>query len=323
MDPILWVDDDPDVLFMIRRTLEGRFTVEIADGPEQALSWIAAGKRYAVVGSDMRMSGMDGATFLQRLAVLTPDTVAVMMTGPNELSVAQHAVNEGHVFMFLTKSADQQLTPASSGYLSKRAARDVLEHTLVGAVKAPMDVLALAQPAFSRAGAGALISWPARRAGSGHRLADRACRPALPTGLHRPAPSDHAARGRREAIAPDEQLLYETYPQVGSDLLARIPRLEQVAEIIKCQAMRFDGAGRIDRRTSESIPLGARMFKIAVDFHRLCCSGLPAESALIRRQARDGWYDPDLLHAFGRCTGLDAWESVRVVAVSEIVVGME
>jgi CheY-like chemotaxis protein len=67
MERVLWVDDDPNFLFLATRTLEKRFALETSTRAEEALQWIADGRSFGVIISDMRMPGMDGRAFLRRL----------------------------------------------------------------------------------------------------------------------------------------------------------------------------------------------------------------------------------------------------------------
>jgi CheY-like chemotaxis protein len=67
MERVLWVDDDPNFLYLVTRTLQKRFALETSTRAEEALQWIADGRSFGVIISDMRMPGMDGRAFLRRL----------------------------------------------------------------------------------------------------------------------------------------------------------------------------------------------------------------------------------------------------------------
>ena len=60
---ILFVDDEPNILQSIRRTLRSKFEVETAEGGEEALTMLRANGGYAVIVSDMRMPGMNGLNY--------------------------------------------------------------------------------------------------------------------------------------------------------------------------------------------------------------------------------------------------------------------
>ena len=79
--PVLFVDDDENLLMGLKRKLRGKFEVDTAVGPLQALDKIKAGRKYAVCVADMRMPEMDGVQLLAEVAKLSPDTVNMMLTG--------------------------------------------------------------------------------------------------------------------------------------------------------------------------------------------------------------------------------------------------
>lgn len=99
---VLVVDDDPRILAGLRRQLRRQFDLAIAESGCQGLK-ILSEDVFAVVVSDMRMPGMDGAAFLARVRVESPQSTRVLLTGQSELSAAIRAVNDGQIFRFLSK----------------------------------------------------------------------------------------------------------------------------------------------------------------------------------------------------------------------------
>ena len=103
MNKILFVDDDTNLLKASQRRLRKLFDVDIAQGGEEGLIAISSRGPYAVIVSDLKMPGMDGFEFLGRARQVTPSSVFIMLTGHADLEVSIKALNEGHVFRFLTK----------------------------------------------------------------------------------------------------------------------------------------------------------------------------------------------------------------------------
>jgi len=64
---------------------------------------------FAVVVSDMRMPGMNGAEFLAKAREKAPDTVRMLLTGHADLDTAIEAVNQGNIFRFLTKPCEKEV----------------------------------------------------------------------------------------------------------------------------------------------------------------------------------------------------------------------
>ncbi len=100
---ILLVDDDQSILSVFKRSLDRMFTVIIADSGLRGLDVLQEQGPIAVVIADYRLPDMDGVQFLARARQIAPDTVRIMLTGYADLEGVISAINEGHVFRFLTK----------------------------------------------------------------------------------------------------------------------------------------------------------------------------------------------------------------------------
>ncbi|MGA2887580.1 MAG: response regulator [Terracidiphilus sp.] len=107
-DRVLFVDDEKDVLDGYQRMLYKDFAVSTALGGQQGLASIQEHGPYAVVISDMRMPGMNGAEFLAQVRQKAPGTVRMLLTGCSDMRVAIDAVNEGNIFRFLTKPCEKE-----------------------------------------------------------------------------------------------------------------------------------------------------------------------------------------------------------------------
>jgi len=138
---VLCVDDEPNVLEGLRRQLCRHFTVATAGGGVAGLEVIERDGPFAVVVSDMRMPGMDGAAFLNRVRERVPDTVRVLLTGRADLDAAVAAVNKGNIFRFLMKPCPSEvliatLEASAAQYRLVTAERALLEQVLQGSIKA-------------------------------------------------------------------------------------------------------------------------------------------------------------------------------------------
>src|SRR5690349_19898886 len=71
---VLCVDDEPQILAGLSVNLRRRYDILTATSGDEALALLTARPGIAVVMSDMRMPGMDGATFLAKAKQLAPDT---------------------------------------------------------------------------------------------------------------------------------------------------------------------------------------------------------------------------------------------------------
>src|SRR5207249_2488817 len=157
MPRVLYVADDPRAIELFTAQAGREYVVVSASNGAAALEILASGEPFAVVVSDMEMGAMNGIAFLSRVADRWPESVRLLMTGHADLNTAIQAVNEGHIFRFLTKPVmhgmlAQTLRAAVEQYNLVTARRMLLEQTLRASIKAMADILALASPAaFGRA----------------------------------------------------------------------------------------------------------------------------------------------------------------------------
>jgi response regulator RpfG family c-di-GMP phosphodiesterase len=103
---VLCVDDEPNILSALRRTLRADgLRVLTAQGGQEALETLER-ESVDVVISDMRMPGMDGAELLERVHERWPANIRVLLTGHADTSAAVAAINRGRIFRYLTKPWD-------------------------------------------------------------------------------------------------------------------------------------------------------------------------------------------------------------------------
>ncbi len=125
---VLVVDDAPEVLDALERTLCVRFDVATAPDTEQAILQLENHGPFAVVVSDQEMPGVKGTEFLAQVHRRWPETVGIMLTGVVNLDVAIRALHSGRILRFLEKPCPQEelLAAVDDGvveYLRKVCAR--------------------------------------------------------------------------------------------------------------------------------------------------------------------------------------------------------
>jgi EAL domain-containing protein (putative c-di-GMP-specific phosphodiesterase class I)/CheY-like chemotaxis protein len=105
---LLLVDDEPNVLSAIRRSLHGdNYRILSARDASEGLDLLARNE-VQVILSDQRMPGMSGIDFFGRVKALHPDTVRIVLSGYAELESVIQAVNTGAIYKFLTKPWDEE-----------------------------------------------------------------------------------------------------------------------------------------------------------------------------------------------------------------------
>ena len=327
LERVLLVDDDRDLLDGFARRLRKSYDLRTACGGLEGLKVLHKDGPVAVVVSDYQMPGMNGIAFLERARQASPETVRIMLTGNADLQSAIHAVNEGNVFRFLTKPCEREELSACidagiEQYRLQRAERTLLEKTVRGSIEVLADVLALANPeAFGRSArvqsyvkriAADLLpdqSWQVETAA----LLSQIGLVAVPADiLHR-----HAAG---ESLPPEQRSVIDGHPRIGRELLAKIPRLEAVAEMIAHQRIRHS-----DETGSEVAPstaLGAQILGAALDFDELVSGGASRAAAVKMMERRAVAYDPGILDALRGVEELASGTVPASLRVREFQVGM-
>ena len=112
-EKILFVDDENSALDGFRRILHNTFDVRTAASGGEGLGVLDREGPFAVVVSDMRMPGMNGAEFLARVRQKAPHTARMLLTGHADLSSAIDAVNRGQILHFLTKPCPKNVLTAA------------------------------------------------------------------------------------------------------------------------------------------------------------------------------------------------------------------
>jgi len=243
---ILCVDDEQNVLDGLSRTLRTLFVVETAIGGRSGLEVLSSKGPFVIVTSDLRMPLMDGIEFLSRARELAPDTVRVLLTGQGDLEAAVSAVNDGNIFRFLTKPCPtgllvRSLMAGAEQYRLLTAEKVLLEQTLRGSIKTLTDILALSNPAaFGRAIRVQHIvsdvmayfkigeTWPVEVAA----MLSQIGYVTLPQGTQEKIYSG-------EPLTGPEKEMVERVPNVVEQLLANIPRLDSVREILRLYSRNF------------------------------------------------------------------------------------
>lgn len=107
-----------------------------------------------------------------------------------------------------------------------------------------------------------------------------------------------------EQLNRDDRERYNQYPEIGEDLLMALEPAKGAALLIRHHQERWDGAGLPDGISGESIPWGARLLKLVVDFVELQ-KGMRVPRQMSIEEALDlisvnagRVYDPELAEQF-------------------------
>ena len=102
---LLIVDDESEILKALYRQFRRTYEVYTAESADAGLE-IMREVPVEVVVSDQRMPGTTGTQFLRQVWELYPDTVRLLLTGYADVEAVIAAINDGHVFRYITKPWD-------------------------------------------------------------------------------------------------------------------------------------------------------------------------------------------------------------------------
>lgn len=298
-EKVLLVDDDVNILAGFRRQLRKEFECEVAESGAEGLNRLARSGPFAVVVSDMRMPGMDGIAFLSEVEKWSPDSVRIMLTGNADLQTCIDAVNQGHIFRFLTKPCEpenmaQALDAGMKQYRLVTAERELIHGTLAGCIRTLADILSVVNPpAFSQgtrirrfvrhiaATLNSKYLWEYEMAAA---LSQIGC-VALPPDILTRITAGHSLTYKQQSILVK-------HPFVGCQLLSEIPRLNIVALIVGKQKNPPKECVTLHDNMSEEeiVNLGAQMLRVALDLDTLMLQGEPFIRALNTLHTK---YGPD------------------------------
>jgi response regulator RpfG family c-di-GMP phosphodiesterase len=328
---VLFVDDELNIRHSFERLFRDHYDVILAADAVEGLAAIERRGAPAVIVSDMRMPGVDGISFLAEVRERSPDSVRIMLTGYANLEIAVNAVNQGEVFRFLTKPCSEEaltvsITAAMDQYSLVIAEREVLEDTLNGSIHLLSDVLSMVNPAaFSRAthtaryakGLAEALHLPdAWRFELAGMLSQIGCL-ALPSEL-----LEKTYTGAD--LTPSEKEMYQAHPGIGSRLLANIPRLEIVANMIEDQQRPYSSYASPQEVQADCKigHIGAQILHVALAVENLAASGLSAQNIKARLRTEPDEYNPHIVDAVTHITISSASDEVHMCLVKDLRIGM-
>lgn len=104
---ILVVDDEPANLQKLKRTFIGAYRILEAASGEEAFE-LARREAVDLVITDQKMPHMTGIDLLKKILRVRPEAMRIVLTGYTEVDDLIEAINEGHVYRYITKPWDPE-----------------------------------------------------------------------------------------------------------------------------------------------------------------------------------------------------------------------
>jgi response regulator RpfG family c-di-GMP phosphodiesterase len=108
---VLLVDDEENILNAITRLLLEDDDLEVltAVSGEKGLELLRQHSDVAVILSDQRMPGMNGAEFLHQARSIAPEAIRMILTGYADINAATDAINKGGASRYISKPWDDEM----------------------------------------------------------------------------------------------------------------------------------------------------------------------------------------------------------------------
>jgi response regulator RpfG family c-di-GMP phosphodiesterase len=344
MHSVLVVDDDPALRRTVSTWIESSgYEVQEAESADHALE-VMEDAPTDIALCDGSMAGKDGVWLAWRLRERHPRTAIILATALRDCETAVSSLRND-VVDYLLKPFDQNrvLEAVSLGrdWHAAAAGDEELHHALQDRLRTRRAMLAaaLAEAQTTHIAAlDGLISMLQFHERDGRRHATRVARLTMALAdeldlgddqqllelehgallhdigkldvpssiLNKPAPLDD-----------DEWEMVRRHPQVGYDLLKKLPRFAGAANLVLAHHEAFDGGGYPRGLKGDKIPIGARMLAIADSFDSMTHPHtqrppMPPVMALNEIERCSGTqFDPQLTEALGTVLTRAAEERVH------------
>ncbi len=320
---ILCVDDEQDLLDGLRLSLRKRFKVTVATSGAEGLELFDEAAQsddgaFAVVVSDMRMPGMDGARFLTAIMDRSPDTPRILLSGQADLDSTIAAINDARIYRFLTKPCDPEtiiatLDEALELARLRESEQVLLGKTVRGAVTMLTEVLGLVSvTAYSRttrvrgvvgqlcASLRIQTSWDLDVAALLSQI-----------GSVVPEASDEGAAMSGQQSA-----------EIAANLLQNIPRLEAAAAIVRTQSSP-EPQLTVPLAQATRPALDAELLRLAIAFDVALGTCGSEAKAIEAVRAANPTTQPELLSALGSIEPAQDDLVEALIEAKDFVAGME
>ena len=341
---ILIIDDEPEIIRLLTCLLSEDYECSQASSGEEGLA-LLQGNEFALVLTDIHMSGMSGLELVPKVLEQTPDTVVIMISGLHDIESAVTAMQVG-VFDYITKpftlpyveAAVKRALDHNKLMLAKRHYETYLEELVrlrTEELKQTLDSLEAAYRSTLRALTTALDTRDQDTHGHSERVVTFSLRLGRELALEREELTaleygallhDIGKIGVPDAIlrkpaklTEEEWAQMRLHPQHGQQILAGIKFLEGAARVVVQHHEKWDGSGYPQGLSRDEIDLKARIFAVADAFDaitsdRVYRKGRSYEEAAAELACCAGkHFDPQVVEAFQR-VGVEEWQELRARA---------
>lgn len=309
---ILLVDDEPDNLALLYRTLRGKYDLLKTTSPLEALK-ILEKEKVDIVISDHKMPEMDGVEFLRRVYEKRPETMRLLVTAYSDSEILIRAINYAKIYRYIKKpyEPNELLLTVSNTTDYLRLKRDNenlvndLKELFAGTVKAIVEAMD-SKDSF-RSGRSKRVTYYATEIAQKMNLPvalrDKIELAGMLHDIGMISVSDNTIN-KTGALTPAEIKEIQNHVAQGVKILSEIKQLKDVVEIIKYHHEFYNGNGYPTGLKAENIPIGSRIIAVADAFDAMVSersyrrARTPEEALKILRELRGIQFDPKAVDVF-------------------------
>ena len=327
---VLIVDDDRQVREVLHEVFLSRgYTCHVAGNGQEGLE-VFESVRPPLTVTDMKMPVMDGLEFLKRVRARDGDAAVLVLTGVGDVRTAIESLKTGaYDFILKPVNVDELLIAAERALerrqllLERREHEALLERRVAEATRELGSMLKELEQTYRttlEALGSAMDTRDAETQGHSRRVHGYSLTVARVHGVpeqtlkdieHGVLLHDIGKIGIPDSIllkpgplTPEEWKTMRTHPEIGKQLVERIPFLRGAVPIVYHHHERWDGTGYPLGLEGEDIPLGARIFAVADAFDAMT-SDRPYSTAISFEAAREEirrsagtHFDPTVVESF-------------------------
>ena len=271
---ILIVDDEPDNLALLYRTLRGKYEIAKSTSPLAALDMLKEGD-FRCILSDHKMPEMDGVEFLKRCYEISPDTMRLLVTAYTDSGILIDAINYAKIYRYIKKPYNPEelllIVQNALEYWQLKYDNQLLINDLkelfAGTVTAIVEALD-SKDAYTLGRSRRVTFYSVKIAKALHLSPTTVGKVELAGLLHdigMIGVSDDIL-SKVEKLTPDEYNEIKKHVNHSVKILDDIKQLKDVVEIIKYHHEFYDGTGYPYGKKGEDIPIGARIIAVADAF---------------------------------------------------------
>lgn len=312
MYKILLVDDEPDNLALLYRTLRGKYEITKTTSPIEALK-ILDEQHIDLVISDHKMPEMDGVEFLKRVYDKHPDTMRLLVTAYTDATILIDAINYAKIYRYIKKpyEPNELLMTVSNTLeylqlkLDNAALINDLKDLFAGTIKAIIEAMD-AKDSFTMGRSRRVTFYTMKMVKKLGLDTDTANKIELAAMLHdigMIGVSDHIIY-KVDKLNDEDWTEIKNHVRHGVRILEDIKQLKDVVELIKYHHEYYNGNGYPAGLSGEAIPLGSRIIAIADAYDAMVSSRAyraprsPEQAIEILHNMRGIQFDPDLVAVF-------------------------